>query len=42
MQRTAAARTGLVLDIDNLLDALKMSRERAAVGLARLIPAIKL
>lgn len=39
VQRTAAARTGFVFDVDDLLDALKMSRKRAAVGRARLIAA---
>lgn len=35
VQRTAAAGTGLVLDIDDLLDPLEMSGQRSAVGLAR-------
>jgi len=42
VQRTTAARTGLVVNVDDLLDALKMGRERAPVGLARLIAAREL
>ena len=34
MERPAAARASLVLDIDNLLDPLEMRRQRTAVGLA--------
>jgi hypothetical protein len=36
MKRATAARAILVLDINNLLDPLKMRRQRTAVGLARL------
>jgi len=35
MEIAAAAGAGLVLDIDDLLDPLKMRRQRAPVGLAR-------
>src|SRR5215469_14532375 len=34
VKRTAAAWTGLVVEIDQLLDALEMRRQRTAVGLA--------
>ena len=34
VERAAAARTGLVLDIDDLLDPFEMGRERTAVALA--------
>ena len=35
VERAAAARAGLVLDIDDLLDPIEVGRQRAAVALAR-------
>ncbi len=35
MERAAAARTALVLDVDDLFNPLEMSRQRTTVGLAR-------
>ncbi len=37
VERAAAAGADLILDIDDLLDPLQVSRQRAAVGLARAI-----
>jgi hypothetical protein len=42
VQCTAAARAGLIFDIDDLLDPLEVGGKRAAVGLARLITVSKL
>jgi hypothetical protein len=35
VERAAASRTGLLLNIDDLLDPFKMGEQRSAVGLAR-------